>query len=99
MQLNLAQIPSEIDTAEKLATWVLMLLHEAHPTLKTVESENISEYVAQASIIKAFDESTRVVFRVSLPLNSNYWTAGDPLWTQTKKLSDTAIPAAYLSES
>lgn len=97
MNLALNQIPTSINTVEKLAAWSFMLLHRANATLKIIEAPGVTDYVCQIGIIQADDGTQRLIGRVALELEAGYAEAGQKLWTQTKVLSEVAIPSGYLS--
>lgn len=97
MNFSPSQLPSSIDTVEKLAAWVGMLLHRANSTLKIVEAENYSDYACQASVFQANDGTQRLVLRINLELQAGYAESGSKLWTQAKPFSDTAIMTGYTS--
>lgn len=95
MNLNHSQIPSEIDTVEKLAAWCGLLLHRGNSSLKVMTSPGITDYVTQASIYTADDQTERLVVRLDIELQTAYAASGAKIWTQVKPFSELAIPAAY----
>lgn len=97
MNLTPAQVPANIDTVEKLAAWVGLLLHRANGTLKVIESPGFSDYACQASIFQADDGTQRLVVRLNLQLTDSYAEADAKLWTQITPFSNVAIPSAYTS--
>lgn len=93
-----SNIPTNINTVEKLASWVGLLLARLNPTLSVLEQQNAQgERVCQASIFRASDGTIRLVVRLSMPLNDDYDTATTKVWESTQAISNTAIPAAYTS--
>jgi hypothetical protein len=97
--MNLAsnQIPSSINTVEKMVAWAGLLLHRGNPTLKVNESLNYSDFAAQASLFTAQDGTTRLVIRCCIEVDPAFAEANAKLWTQVKSMSEQAIPAAYTS--
>ena len=96
--INVAtDIPSDINTLERLAMWTLMALRRVNPTLSVIEIANVpSERVAQTALVQADDNTIRFIGRVSLEIPNDY--ADDntkKLWTKAKELSNTALPEAY----
>lgn len=90
------QIPSQINTVEKLHMWSAMVLNAVNPTLTVIEGTGYTERAAQQGLYwVAADTKTRGIFRVSLEMNSNYMSAGGKLWTFANELSATAIPTNF----
>ncbi len=90
-------IPTNINTLEKLAAWVGLALERCNPTLKTLESPDAEpQRVAQAVLIKADDGNHRMVIRMSLPISSDYASNSTvKFWQNTNTISDVALPTAY----
>jgi hypothetical protein len=90
------QIPSQIDTLEKLMAWTGLCLANINPTLEAIEGQGYSERVAQANpfFIRA-DNRTRLIIRASLPLDPNYLAGGSKFWTYAQILSNTPIPQTF----
>lgn len=94
--LTNAEIPT-IDTFEKLAAYVGITAAVIQPTLEALEaSASDPVKVADASIIKAADGTTRLLVRLSINFDPNYATnTANPLWQNAIEWSNVAIPAAY----
>ena len=94
--LTNAEIPT-IDTFEKLAAYVGITAAVIQPTLETLEaSASDPVKVADSSIIKAADGSTRILLRLSIAFDPNYAVnTANPLWQNALEWSNVAIPAAY----
>lgn len=91
-----SNIPSNINSVEKLAAWVGLLLNTMNPTLSVLEQEGQSaQRVAQASFFRATDGSLRLSLRLSLPVSSSYATSTAKFWEDIQELSATAIPSAF----
>ena len=90
-------IPSQINTLERLTMWSIMALRRTNPTLSVLEITNQpAEKAAQTALIQADDNTIRFIGRVSLEIPNDY--ADDSttkLWTKVNELSNTALPAAY----
>lgn len=96
--INIAtDVPSQINTLERLVMWSLLALRACNPTLRVIEIENTQgELVAQTSIFQANDGSLRFFCRGSIPIDPDY--AADTtkkLWQNAQELSNTALPAAF----
>lgn len=99
MQLALSQIPSNIDTVEKLIVWASMLLDNQAGTLQVKEEDNaLPSYATQVQIARVADETKRIICRVSLPINENYATNNTvKFWQHTLPITNTTIPTGFLN--
>lgn len=96
--LTLSQIPTNINTVEKLHAWSGLLLASVNPTRQILETENTTEFVARYFVAIAFEGSTRLVERVSLPVDPTYVSDRTrKFWDFVQELSNTSIPASFLS--
>jgi hypothetical protein len=95
--LNLStDIPSAINTVERLHAWSGYLLATVNPQLAILEDVNRTEFVASEGIIKAADGSIRVITRAALDLDPNYrYDSSKKLWMHVREFSSTAIPAGF----
>lgn len=91
-----SDIPSNIDTLEKLAAWVGLSLTAINPTQTAVEAPNYSARVAQAGtfFIEA-DNKHRLLVRVSLPMSADHLSGANNPWTYAQNLSETDIPDGF----
>ena len=91
-----SNIPSNINTLEKLHAWSGLALSRINPTLATLEQPGVTgERVAQATIFRAADNTVKLVVRCSFGLNEDYDTATTKVWESIQVLSATTIPTAY----
>jgi hypothetical protein len=92
------QIPSNINTLEKLVAWAGLCLANTNPTLEAIEGQGYSERVAQSNIfyIRA-DNRSRLIIRASLPISNDYLAGGQKTWNYAQDLSNTAIPTIFTS--
>lgn len=95
--INIAtDIPTNINTLEKLAAWVGLALSRCNPSLKILEYPNFEpQRAAEATLIKADDNSYRLVVRLSLPIADNYGESTQKFWFNTLDFSNVALPTAY----
>ncbi len=96
--LNIAtDIPTNINTLEKLAVWAGLALERYNPTLKILEApETEPQRAAQAVLIRADDASYRTIIRVSIPVSSDYASnSAVKFWQNAAELSNVALPTAY----
>ncbi len=90
-------IPSNINTLEKLAAWVGLALERCNPTLKILESpEAEPQRVAQAVLIRADDATHRMIIRLALTVNDDYASNSTvKFWQNAQEFSNVALPTAY----
>lgn len=89
-------IPSSVNTVEKLACWAVMALARCNPDAKILEIPGQpSVEVALATLLRASDGSTRYVVRASLPVQPGYGETAAKWWNNINEFSTTALPAAY----
>ncbi len=96
--LNIStDIPTNINTLEKLAAWVGLALERCNPTAKLLESPDTEpQRVAQAVLIRADEGSHRLITRVSIPINDGYAEASTvKFWQNALEIGTTALPTAY----
>lgn len=96
--LNIAtDIPTNINTVEKLAVWAGLALERCNPTLKILEApETEPQRAAQAVLIRADDASHRTIIRISIPVSSDYASNSTvKFWQNATELSNVALPTAY----
>lgn len=95
--LNIAtDIPSQINTLEKLAAWVGLALARCNPTVQILEDPNAAaQRTAQIVLIKADDGSNRLIVRVSLPVVDDHASNGFKWWQNPTEISTTALPTAF----
>lgn len=91
-------IPSQINTLEKLAAWCALALSNINPTLEVTEGVGYSERAAQAGIFYVLaDNKYRLLGRSSLQMSPDYLAGGAKMWSYTQELSNTPLPATFKS--
>lgn len=95
--INIAtDIPSNIDTLEKLAVWCGLTLANINASLVAVEGPSYTERVSQAGVFYVqADNKHRALVRHSIQMSPDYLAAGNNLWTYAIELSDTALPTIF----
>ncbi|AFY31610.1 hypothetical protein [Calothrix sp. PCC 7507] len=89
-------IPSAINTVEKLHSWTGAILFNLNPTLVVIEGTGYTERAAQwGRFWVPADSKTRELIRVSLAVDPTYNNASGKPWTFVQELSSTAIPANF----
>lgn len=96
LTISTTDIPSNINTLERLVAWGAYTLAFVNPTLAVLETPDRVEKVAQAAIFQAADDTYRLLVRACLPVNSNFMNDRSiKLWQHTNEISNTAIPANF----
>lgn len=95
-----SDIPSEINTVEKLEAWASTLLSNLNPDQTAVETTGSLTRTASSApfYITASDPATwRNISRVSVPLSKDWQGGGNQIWNYVQELSATPIPASFKS--
>lgn len=95
--LNLAtDIPSQIDTLEKLHAWSGLALANINPTTTAIEGQGYEERVTSAGVFYVqASNKYRALIRSSLEVSPDYLAGGQKLWSYIQPVSGTAIPAIF----
>lgn len=94
-----ANLPSSVNTVEKLSVWAASILQELHFQMEIQEAPGVIEKVAVAqpfpvNLNGAY--SHRIACRTSIPISTTYLQGGK-IWTYAQDLSNASIPASYTS--
>jgi len=97
--INLAtDIPSQINTIEKLAAWCSQILANLNPSATAIEGVGYTERVAQSGIFYvAADNKYRRLIRLSLEVSPDFESGNLKPWQYALEVSNTPIPAAFKS--
>jgi hypothetical protein len=97
--INIAtDIPSQINTLEKLAVWCNMALFNINPATVAIEGVGYSERTSQANIFYiAADAKHRFIGRQSIQMSPDYISGSGKQWTFAQEISNTALPANFKS--
>jgi hypothetical protein len=94
--LLLSEIPSNINTLEKLHAWSALGLATCNPTKQILETENTTEFTCRYFVALAYEGSTRLVDRVSIPIDPLYLSdKSKKFWEFAQEISNTALPATF----
>lgn len=95
--INIAtDIPSAINTLEKLHVWSGLALANINPSITAIEGVGYTERVSQAGVFYvAADNKYRALIRGSIQMSADYQSVGGKLWTHAQEISNTALPAAF----
>lgn len=91
-------IPSNINTLEKLHAWSGLALARCNPTAKVLESAN-GDPVRIVEVVTIKDDVGiyRLVVRTALPLDPNYAESTVKLWELIQDIDNVGIPSAFKS--
>lgn len=95
-----SDIPSEVNTVEKLEVWAATLLSNLNPDQVAVESTGSQSRTASSApfYITASDPAVwRNISRCSIPLSKDWQGGGNQIWNYAQELSAAAIPASFKS--
>ncbi|MCV3216677.1 hypothetical protein OGM63_24770 [Plectonema radiosum NIES-515] len=89
-------IPSNIDSLEKLAVWVGMSLSAINLTATALEAPGYSQRVAQSGIFYVeADNKHRALIRLSVVISPDHLASANNIWTYAQPLSDAQIPSSF----
>lgn len=93
-----ANLPSTVNSVEKLAAWSVGILYQLHKNSKYQESDEsplVPLVTAQDGL--AADKTERVIFRISLPMQDEWRTTPGDFYALVNDISNAAIPPSFLS--
>lgn len=91
-------IPSNINTLERLAAWSILALRRINPQLQVLETSQINpERAIQAVVLQAEDDTIRLFGRVSLKVDQAYAENDAKFWMNVLELSNVELPASFKS--
>jgi hypothetical protein len=95
-----ADLPSSINTIEKLAVWVSMAMNNLNQQTSIQEIVNLNQPVAVSQIFEYTDGAVkkwRFVGRISVELSANWQQGATKMWTHAQALTATTIPTDFKS--
>jgi hypothetical protein len=94
--LNIAtDIPSGINTVEKMAVWTSNVLANLNSNTTVVEGENYSQRACQSGLYYiASTDLTRHVGRTSIKMSAEHLVGGDKPWAYAEEISQKPLTAA-----
>lgn len=91
-------IPSQINTVEKLAAWCSQVLATLNPTATAIEGVGYTERIVQSGVFYvAADNKYRRLIRLSLEVSPDFESGGQKPWQYVQEISNTPIPASFKS--
>ena len=91
------QLPAGFTTLEQLVVYSTLTLGAVNPDLEYLITDASTELVADLATVQAADGTTRIIARVSIPIDPEYSTNGFTLWANALEVSNTAIPSRFLA--
>jgi len=92
--LTTAQIPSAINTLEKLHVWSSYCLRQLNPNQKQLETEIVRDFIATNVQVILNDGTICNIDRIAIPLVNEYGTNNTKLWVNARELSNIALTTA-----
>ncbi|MGL4503767.1 MAG: hypothetical protein ACRC78_05405 [Planktothrix sp.] len=91
-------LPTSVDTLEKLAVWVGAASNQINRLTSASEGSGSPQRVAQFGIFNVEANNTsRVIIRLSLELEDTFAIDNRPIWENAKEISTDFIPAPFLA--
>jgi len=91
-------LPTTVDTVEKLFVWTASLLGEMLPEelIKLTGSTNPINRL-DYGISQDFESKSNYAVSFYIPLADNWRSSGNKIWEKAEELAEIAIPTAYKS--
>lgn len=93
-------LPTSINSVEKLNVWSSWVLQHLHPTMTVIESSGNAQLAVTSSpfFVTVSDPAVwRLISRSSISLNSNWQRGAGKIWTFANDLSSASIPTEFKS--
>lgn len=95
---NPADLPSAINTYEKLFAYAALALRFCNPVIGTVEAQDVTQRTVQIGHFDAADNTRRLLIRVTLPMDPGYDSdSSKKLWAWAQEISSNAVAATFKS--
>lgn len=94
-----SDIPSSINTVEKLHVWTATLLQHLYPEITAIENSNNAQLVAASAPFFVSASSPAVwrnISRASIRLDPN-WQRTGKVWQHASDIGSAAIPTEFKS--
>jgi hypothetical protein len=93
-------LPTSINSLEKLHVWSSVVLQHLHPSTTIIESTGNAQLVMSSApfFISSVDPPVwRVISRSSIQLNANWQRGTSKIWTHAIDISSASIPTEFKS--
>ena len=95
-----SDLPTSVNTIEKLAAWVGMALHTLNLDITAVEGAGSAVPAAQfGTYFVQETRNSRIIVRLSIELDPNYAYGSSKLWAYAKDLSSNSLPGEFTQDS
>jgi hypothetical protein len=95
-----SDLPSTINTVEKLVVWGQTVLNNLYPEVTSVEATGKAERVAQSGpfeVTAVEPTQWRSIGRTSIPLNRSWQRGVGKMWTHAEDIGSASIPTEFKS--
>lgn len=94
--ITTSQIPTSVNSAERLAAYAALLLARMNPDLRILEVSGASQKAIEVTVFPADDGKYRLAVRISLELDADFATdITKAFYLKVKDLSNTPLPAGF----
>lgn len=93
--LTNAELPTGFTTIEQLAIYISLTYATINPQLTYMINSNTAEKIADRAIVRTYDGRDYFLGRMAIPLDENYTTPTNPLWTYANEDSQVIVPARF----
>lgn len=90
-----SELPAGFTTLEQLSMYVGITMSVVYPDNFVIVTNTSSEKVADTGIIRTADGRDFFISRCMIPLDPEYTTPINPLWTYANENANIAIPARF----
>lgn len=93
-----SDIPSSVNSLEKLQVWTTTILQHLHPTMTVIEATGVAERAATAApfyIVASDPAAWRYISRTSVKLDPNWQRGVSKIWANAQDLSSQSIPPEF----
>lgn len=92
-----SQIPTSVNSVEKLAAYAALLLSRMNPDLRALEVAGTSQKAVEVTVFPSDEGKYRLAVRLSLELEPDFATdISKAFYLKIKDLSNTPIPAGFV---
>jgi hypothetical protein len=95
--LTIPQIPTNINTVEKLVVWATKLLSDLEPNLEIKTDINITQRVASWGLYRDYDGNEIAVSTCIIRMDSTWSTGSLKMWEYAQPLGNVILPNGFLS--
>ena len=95
-----SDLPTSVDTLEKLAAWVGLALHVINPEVTSIEGAGTPGLAAQFGTFFVQEiNAPKAILRQSIDLQTDYLYGSAKFWTYAKEISTSSLPTEFTQDS